>query len=182
MDSLEQTHRPLLEAISFAARVHQGQLRKDQRTPYAAHPFRVCLVLRHVFGIDDEAALTAAVLHDTIEDTTTDFDDIRERFGEAVASWVAALSKDKRREEGEREEEYRAALAAAPWQVKACKLGDVFDNLLDSQHFPPEKRRRTMEHARLYLAALDTPDLPPPVRRAHETVIRLLEEMESLRV
>ena len=50
---MENTYRPLLEAVSFAARAHQGQMRKDGKTPYASHVFRVCLILRHVFGIDD---------------------------------------------------------------------------------------------------------------------------------
>ena len=59
----------LLDAVSFAARAHQGQFRKDGRTPYASHPTRVCLVMRCVFGVEDPEVLAAAVLHDTIEDT-----------------------------------------------------------------------------------------------------------------
>src|SRR5438046_2671906 len=140
--------RPLLDAIAFAARAHRHQLRKDGQTPYASHPFRVCLVLRHVFGIDDPHALTAAVLHDTVEDTTTDCDDLIERFGPDVARWVAALTKDKRLPDDERERAYAAALAAGGWQVQVCKLADVFDNLLDSGHFPPEQRRRTFGRSR----------------------------------
>ena len=50
------------EAVSFAARAHRHQVRKDGQTPYAAHPFRACLVVRQVFGIDDPVALAAAVL------------------------------------------------------------------------------------------------------------------------
>src|SRR5205823_13691949 len=61
-----------------------------------------------LFGIRDPKVLAAAVLHDTIEDTTTDYDDLAERFGKDVADWVASLTKDMRRPEDEREEEYRA--------------------------------------------------------------------------
>src|SRR5438067_177442 len=104
-DSIVATVRPFLEAISFAARAHHGQMRKDGLTPYASHAFRVCMVLRHVFNVADPRILTAAVLHDTIEDTTTDFDDIAEEFDAEIAQWVAALSKDKRLEEGPRETE-----------------------------------------------------------------------------
>src|SRR2546423_7576788 len=103
----------MLEAASFAARAHRHQLRKDGQTPYAAHPFRVCLVVRHVFGIDDPEILTAALLHDTIEDTTTDFDDLEEKFGARIAGWVGALSKDMRLPDAEREAAYMATLAAA---------------------------------------------------------------------
>src|SRR5713226_1016830 len=96
--------RPLLEAVSFAARAHRHQLRKDGQTPYVAHVFRVCLIVRHVFGIDDPHALMAAALHDTIEDTNTDFDDLEETFGREVAEWAATLCKDTRRPETEREQ------------------------------------------------------------------------------
>jgi (p)ppGpp synthase/HD superfamily hydrolase len=168
--------QPLLDAVAFAARAHRHQLRKDGETPYASHPFRVCLVLRHVFGIDDPKVLTAAVLHDTVEDTTTDFDDLGERFGPDVARWVAALTKDKRLPDDEREKAYAAALVAGGWPVHVCKLADVFDNLLDSGHFPPEKRRKTFSRSRFYLDALD-PHLAPEARPAFATVRRLLDEL-----
>src|SRR6478736_4016697 len=112
--------RTLLEAASFAARAHRHQLRKDGQTPYVAHPFRVCLIVRHVFRIDDPDTLMAALLHDTVEDTTTDRDDVIERFGPRVGEWVAALTKDKRLPDDEREEAYRQTLAHSPAPVKAC--------------------------------------------------------------
>src|SRR5438445_12726612 len=136
----ERTIRPLLEAVALSARSHQGKLRKDGVTPYVSHVFRVCLVLRHVFEIDDPQALMAAALHDTLEDTDTDFDDLSEEFGAEVAGWVAALSKDKRLPEEQREQAYAEALVRAPWQVKACKLADVYDNVTDSMHTEPQQR------------------------------------------
>ena len=107
----------MFDAVGFAARAHRHQLRKDRDTPYVSHVFRVCLVVRHVFGFDDPRMLAAAVLHDTIEDTTTDYDDLIEHFGPDVARWVAALTKDMRLPHDEREEVYRRTLAAADWQV-----------------------------------------------------------------
>jgi (p)ppGpp synthase/HD superfamily hydrolase len=175
-ESLQSAHGLLLEALSFAARSHRNQTRKDGQTPYVAHVFRVCLIVRHVFGIDDPRALMAAALHDTIEDTTTDFDDLAETFGPEVAEWAATLCKDKRRPEEEREDAYMARLAAAPWQVKVCKLADVFDNLLDSRHLKAEQRRKTRKRSRQYLDALAT-DLPAEARPAYETVERLLAEL-----
>ena len=74
------TFQHVLDAAALAARVHQGQLRKDKETPYVSHVFRVCLIVRDVFGFDDPRMLCAALLLDTIEDTTTDFDDIAEHF------------------------------------------------------------------------------------------------------
>src|SRR4051812_25932827 len=107
----------LLDAVAFAARAHRYQLRKDGMTPYHSHPVRVCLIAQQVLGVTDRAVLSAAILHDTIEDTTTDADDLTEQFGPDVSRWVAALSKDKRLPDSEREEAYAAALVAGGWQV-----------------------------------------------------------------
>jgi guanosine-3',5'-bis(diphosphate) 3'-pyrophosphohydrolase len=170
--------RVVLEAASFAARAHRHQLRKDAQTPYVAHAFRVCLIVRHVFGIDDTEFLTAVLLHDTIEDTTTDFDDLEERFGQRVASWVAKLSKDMRLPEAEREESYTATLATEEPAVKIAKLADIFDNLIDSQHLSPSGRRRTVDRSRQYLAALES-NLPALAERPMALVRELLASIAS---
>jgi guanosine-3',5'-bis(diphosphate) 3'-pyrophosphohydrolase len=172
----EPSYRSILDAIAFAARAHQGQMRKERVTPYVSHVFRVCFVLRDVFGIDDRLALTAAILHDTVEDTTTDFDDIEEHFGQEVASWVAALSKDKRLGWDEREAAYEAVLTRSPWQVQVCKLADIFDNLLDTKALSVEKKGRAIQNARRYLTALKA-GLHEKARKAWETVAELYEEM-----
>lgn len=119
------------QAAAFAARAHQGQLRKDGKTPYVAHVFRVALTVRDVFACDDEAALCTALLHDTIEDTPTDYDDIHDRFGPLVADCVAAMTKNMILPELRREPEYDARLAGAPWQARIVKLADVYDNACD---------------------------------------------------
>ena len=192
MGRLADIYGPLLEAVSFAARAHDGQLRKDQRTPYVSHVFRVCLIVRHVFGLEDDRALMATLLHDTIEDTRTDFDDLLELLraaGHPVADWVATLSKDKRREEPDREAAYLAALATAPWQVKVCKLADLFDNLLDSRQLSDESFQRALGRARDALAVLgqaDFPDADQPAapalhRRALDLVRELLAEVAAAR-
>ncbi len=168
----------VFEAASFAARAHRHQVRKDGQTPYAAHPFRVCLVVRHVFGIDDPRVLAAALLHDTIEDTPTDFDDLAERFGAEIAGWVAALTKDMRMEEREREEAYRRVLASSPWPVVVCKLADIYDNLADSQGLPPERRARSVRRSAEYLDAL-RPTLPAEARAAFALVERRLEQVRA---
>jgi guanosine-3',5'-bis(diphosphate) 3'-pyrophosphohydrolase len=93
---------------------------------------RVALTVLHVFGMDDPVALCAALLHDTIEDTTTDYDDLFATFGKEVADAVAALTKDMRLPEPEREAAYDLQLAAATWQARLVKLADVYDNFCDS--------------------------------------------------
>jgi guanosine-3',5'-bis(diphosphate) 3'-pyrophosphohydrolase len=135
-------------AVSFAARAHRHQLRKDGATPYVAHPVRVAFTLLTIFGIDDEQTLAAAVLHDTIEDTTTDFDDLAAEFGPDVARYVAALSKDSRLPEEEREKAFFEVLDRSQWQVRAIKMADAYDNLLDSGgKVSPQKTREKAKKA-----------------------------------
>lgn len=168
----------LLAAASFAARAHRHQIRKDGQTPYVAHPFRVCLIVRHVFGIDDPEFLMAALLHDTIEDTTTDFDDLSEAFGETVAGYVAALSKDTRLPDDAREAAYMANLVAAPAPVKVSKLADIYDNLRDSKSVSPAHRERTVGRSQQYLRSLEN-DLPEVARMPLSLVKQLIEEMRA---
>ena len=169
----------LLQAVALAARAHDGQMRKDGLTPYASHPFRVCLVVRELFGFSDPRMLLAAVLHDTIEDTTTDFDDLEAKFGREVAEWVGALSKDKRLPEAEREQAYCRGLERSPWQVKACKLADMFDNLMDMKMLPPGRWPHTLARMRMYLDCLQA-DPAPELQRPLDLVRKLLGERGAL--
>jgi (p)ppGpp synthase/HD superfamily hydrolase len=122
--------------------------------------------------------LAAAILHDTIEDTSTDCDDIIEGFGLDVARWVAALTKDMRLPHDEREEAYLDALSAADWQVKVCKLADIYDNLGDSRHLSPHARNLTAANSRLYLNAIRS-GLPPQAEAAFRLVESQLIVIES---
>jgi guanosine-3',5'-bis(diphosphate) 3'-pyrophosphohydrolase len=120
------------EAASMAARAHRDHARTDEkRTPYFSHPARVALTLAVKFGCTDDKVLTAALLHDVLEDTRVDYDDLLQRFDQDVADFVAALSKDNRLVESQREDDYYHKLANAPWQVRLIKLADVYDNLAD---------------------------------------------------
>ena len=85
------------EAASMAARAHRDHTRSDEkRTPYFSHPVRVALTLAVKFGCTDDKVLAAALLHDVLEDTRVDYDDLLQRFDKDVADLVAALSKDNR--------------------------------------------------------------------------------------
>ena len=161
----------VLDAISFAARAHKNQFRKDGATPYVAHVVRVLFICRDHFGVTDPRILAAAALHDTIEDTTTDFDDLHDHFGMDVANWVAVLTKDGRLIDAERERVYCAALVAGGTPVLFCKLADMFDNLTDNGHLKPEARAKTLNRNRLYLDGLK-----PAVTDETERAYRIVEE------
>ncbi|MBX3380507.1 MAG: bifunctional (p)ppGpp synthetase/guanosine-3',5'-bis(diphosphate) 3'-pyrophosphohydrolase [Phycisphaeraceae bacterium] len=127
------------EAAAFAARKHSGQFRRDGRTPYFAHVVRVAMTVSEMFGCHDEEVLAAALLHDLIEDTTTDYEDILERFGKSVAGMVASLTKNMAIPEAMREKEYDGRIAKADWRVRLIKLADVYDNLIDGVNDPRGK-------------------------------------------
>jgi guanosine-3',5'-bis(diphosphate) 3'-pyrophosphohydrolase len=144
-------------AASFAARAHEHQTRKDGRTPYFAHVARVALVVTHIFGCDDEVAIAAALLHDVIEDTKTDYDGIKEAFGKDVADCVAALTKNMILEEEAREKDYDRRLARADWRARLVKLADQYDNYTDAAALGARNVRKTAEKCRRAIA-LAEPD------------------------
>jgi (p)ppGpp synthase/HD superfamily hydrolase len=163
----------VFQAISFAAQRHHGQMRKDKLTPYVAHPFRVLFILRDLFDVRDPDTLAAGVLHDTIEDTTTDFDDIEANFGSIVAEYVRLLTKDKRQREGPREHAYFESLRTAPDPVKLCKVADTYDNVRDSKSLPAEKQEKARGKARRLLEIFG-PGAAPQVRHALDVLKGLL--------
>jgi (p)ppGpp synthase/HD superfamily hydrolase len=122
----------LAAADEFATWKHRHQFRRDGVTPYINHPRGVMAILRDEFGITDVDTLAAGLLHDTIEDTATDYDEILERFGRRVADLVAVLTKDKRLPEAKRERDYFAQLARAPLPARLCKIADSLYNVRDS--------------------------------------------------
>jgi len=155
------------QAASFAARAHRHQLRKDQETPYLAHPVRVALTVLLVFGCDDAVVVSAALLHDTIEDTGTDYDDLLGLCGKPVADCVAALTKNMSLPEESREREYDLRLARADWRARLVKLADQYDNYSEVLHSGLVDRRKAAAKCRraLKLAAPDARHRPE-TRRA----------------
>ncbi len=166
------------EAVAFAARAHRNQVRKDGKTPYMSHVVRVALTVALVYGCTEEPVILAALLHDTIEDTTTDYEDIEGIFGAEVADMVAALTKNMALREEEREREYDARLAKADWRVRLVKLGDVYDNFCDVRSWPAEQQKQKAQEARhkcqraLVLAGKDP--ARAELRRAVEVVANLI--------
>lgn len=134
----------LAAALEFARWKHQHQFRRDGVTPYVEHPKAVMTILRDEFGVTDVDTLAAGLLHDTIEDTATDYDEVSERFGERVAETVAVLTKDKRLPEVQRERAYFAQLSRAPLPARLCKVADSLHNVRDSD---PAHRGKAVKKA-----------------------------------
>lgn len=82
------------EAIKFATDAHAGQKRKLVDLPYILHPLEAATIVANLTS--DEDVICAAVLHDVVEDTPHNLAEIKEKFGEKVASLVGAETEDKR--------------------------------------------------------------------------------------
>ena len=81
---------PFMDALRFAAEIHQGQPRKGTDLPYIGHLMSVCALVIQAGGDEDEAI--AALLHDALEDTDLPPGTIRERYGERVLEIVLGCS------------------------------------------------------------------------------------------
>jgi len=140
----------LLNAIRFSAYKHRDQRRKDvPRSPYINHPIDVVSTLWEIGGIHDSATLLAAVLHDTIEDTETTPDEIRDLFGEEVLSLVLEVTDDKNLPKQRRKQ---LQIESAPYisrKAKLIKLADKICNLRDLIQSPPHRwsLKRKQEYA-----------------------------------
>src|SRR6476469_1719485 len=80
-------------AFAYAKRAHDGQLRRVDGAPFIVHPLEVASLLDCAGAPDHLVA--AGVLHDTIEKTHVVASDLRERFGNRVATLVLAVSEDE---------------------------------------------------------------------------------------
>lgn len=137
----------ILDAAIFAAEKHQGDVRKNkQRSPYITHPLLVAQAITQIGEIKDTAILAAAILHDTIEDTDTTREEIRDRFGEEILSIVLEVTDDKTLPKMVRKRLQVAHAAELSYEAKIVKLGDKLINCRDILNDPPDywplKRRQ----------------------------------------
>lgn len=127
----------VLGAAVFAAEKHRSCRRKDaEETPFINHPLRVAQILTES-GIDDVDVIMAALLHDTIEDTKTTFQELEERFGGAVAGLVAEVTDDKALKKRERKDRQVESAPHKSDGAKLIKLADKASNLEDLVRRPP---------------------------------------------
>ena len=86
----DEDEEMLARAFAFADKAHEGQKRKSGE-PFIAHPIEVAIILGDLHM--DAETITAALLHDTIEDTDVTRDDVVKLFGEDVATLVEGVTK-----------------------------------------------------------------------------------------
>ena len=120
-------------AIVFAVRAHAGTERRGKGFPYIVHPMEAMEIVATM--TPDQELLAAAALHDTVEDTDVTVEQIREEFGERIASLVASES-DTLPEGVSEEDSWHARkqaaidrLSHASHDAKIVALGDKLSNM-----------------------------------------------------
>lgn len=128
----------ILTAAIFAAQKHHGQVRKDQQaSPYITHPLTVARLIDTIGEIEDPDILIAAILHDTLEDTDTQPEEIRDRFGPDVLAMVLDVSDDKSLAKMCRKQLQVIHAPRLSYPARIIKLADKIANCTDILRTPP---------------------------------------------
>jgi guanosine-3',5'-bis(diphosphate) 3'-pyrophosphohydrolase len=128
----------LLKAIRFSAGKHRNQRRSDSvKSPYINHLIDVAQLLWEVGGVRDVSVLLAAILHDTLEDTNTASEEIRDNFGDEVLSLVLEVTDDKSLPKSKRKQLQIETASQKSFGARLIKLADKCCNLHDLLALPP---------------------------------------------
>ncbi|MBT4947840.1 MAG: bifunctional (p)ppGpp synthetase/guanosine-3',5'-bis(diphosphate) 3'-pyrophosphohydrolase [Candidatus Marinimicrobia bacterium] len=160
-------------AYIFGKKAHQGQLRKSGE-PYFTHCVEVATILAEMKL--DPVTVSAALLHDVIEDTGYTHKDVEQEFSEEVARLVDGVTKLSdikfRSEEDKQAINFRKMLLSVADDIRVIiiKFADRLHNMRTLQHLPAVKQRRI---------ARETRDVYAPL--AHRLgMYRIKSEMEDL--
>jgi guanosine-3',5'-bis(diphosphate) 3'-pyrophosphohydrolase len=143
----------VLKAAAFAAEKHRNQRRKDaEASPYINHPIQLAHILVQA-DIEDPVVLAAALLHDTIEDTNTTFEELEIVFGFEIANIVGECSDDKRLGKLERKQAQIDHAAKLSHAARLVKIADKIANVNDMNDAPPagwslERKREYFDWAK----------------------------------
>jgi len=124
----------VLKAIIFATEKHKGQERKSTGLPYITHPIIVSHLLEKFKSSKNKDILkTAALLHDTLEDTNTSFQEISTNFSPMIAGIVLELTSDENEIKKIGKNEYlKIKLSGMSNYALVIKLCDRLSNIIDN--------------------------------------------------
>jgi (p)ppGpp synthase/HD superfamily hydrolase len=141
-------------AGTLAHIAHDGQMRKDNMTPYISHP-EVVRAFCRLYGYDDQITGSVSWLHDTDEDTWLKVPMIRALLGDEIADGVYILSRNVDREA------YKARLADAPTNIKMIKLCDTLHNIMGMPYLSPEGQARKVHDCETFYIPMAEEICPP---------------------
>src|SRR5210317_309781 len=132
-------------AYKYASEAHKLQ-KRHSGDPYISHPLAVANILAELKL--DGPTITTALLHDTIEDTGTTFDEVKKKFGNEIAELVEGVTKLSRLENKNREftlaENFRKLILATSKDIRVLlvKLADRLHNMRTIKSISREDKRK----------------------------------------
>lgn len=169
----ENSLKKITAAFEFAQKAHAGQLRLSGE-PYIAHPTEVALILIKIR--QSAETISAALLHDVVEDTSVSIADVKKEFGEEIAFLVRGVTKLESiklqsKEEAQIENIRKMFLAMAKdVRIVFIKLADRLHNMRTLDYLSPEKQKEI---------STETMDIYAPL--AHRLGLGLIKwELEDL--
>ena len=167
------------DALVFAANSHEGQTRDQDGMPFVTHPLEVACLL-HEAGYSDEV-VAAGVLHDTLESTDAELDDLERRFGPEVARLVAAVSDDESIEDyGDRKAALREQVALAGECAAAVFAADKVSKARELRARSGRFSCRDELRIQHYEASLEMLDRVLPGRNLVDRLRGELDELHAL--
>ena len=149
---LQQLH----DAFNLAYEAHHEQRRKSGE-PYIIHPISVALIAANELMLDTNS-VTAAFLHDVVEDTPYTIDDIRQRFGDDVAFLVDVVTKRKKEsyKMSKQVDNYEQLLESMQYDIRALmvKIADRLHNMRTLSSMRPDKQMKIAGETDYFYAPL----------------------------
>ncbi|MEB3231570.1 MAG: HD domain-containing protein [Leptolyngbyaceae bacterium] len=164
----------ILKALDFAARKHRDQRRKgNNAAPYINHPIDLVTLLWQKGGVRDEIVMAAALLHDTVEDTDTSFEELEQEFGAAVRQVVSEVTDDKSLPKAQRKQLQIDHAPHLSHRARLVKLADKIANLRDILTAPPANwsDERKLEYVEWSKRVVD------PIRGSHPELEALFDQV-----
>lgn len=162
-----------VRVLAFAAEKHAHQQRRDSGTPYINHPIQLVYVLCEEAQIKDIDVLCAALLHDTLEDTQTTYNELVENFGQSIADVVMELTDDKALPKQVRKDLQIQRAPHKSLKAKLVGLADKICNLRDLLTHTP----KTWSRERLYEYVLWAEQVVAGMQGSHGVLERICHEL-----
>lgn len=168
------------KAMKFAGEKHSDQKVPGSNSNYLLHLANVAMEVLMAYqfenNFDLNYAIQVAILHDTIEDTTADFEEVKSVFGEKIAEAVQALTKnEKLTSKEDRMKDSLERINKLQKEVGLVKLADRITNLQKPpKHWTKDKIQKYQEEARFILERLKGKN-----DYLHDRLGRKIKEYES---
>ncbi len=167
------TELSIQAAASFAATYHKGQTRKLSGDPYVVHPEAVFNSIKKL-GIKDRNILTAAYLHDTVEDTPATYNKIKNEFNKDVADLVKELTSSDKEIKTMGKPAYLAKkMIQMSDNALVIKLADRWHNVQDVFQMSEKKAKKMIMQTNFILGELKA---KRNLNKNHKKIIREIEK------